>query len=39
MVLAMDAAQVPEAQERLAAFGDRATVIGCVTDRPGVVIL
>ena len=39
MVLAMDAAQVPEAQERLAAFGDRATVIGQVTDRPGVVIL
>ena len=39
MVLAMDAAQVPEAQERLAAFGDRATVIGRVTDRPGVVIL
>ena len=38
MVLAMDAAQAGEAIDILAQHGDRASVIGKVTDRPGVDI-
>ena len=39
MVLAMDAAQAGEAIDILAQHGDRAAVIGKVTDKPGVEIL
>ena len=39
MVLAMDATQAGEAIDILAQFGDRAAVIGKVTDKPGVEII
>ena len=39
MVLAMDATQAGEAIDILARFGDKAAVIGKVTDQPGVNIL
>ncbi|MBP3269633.1 MAG: phosphoribosylformylglycinamidine cyclo-ligase, partial [Bacteroidales bacterium] len=39
MVLAMDAAQAGEAIDILAQHGDKAAVIGKVTDKPGVEIL
>ena len=39
MVLAMDAARAGEAIDILAQFGDTASVIGKVTDKPGVDIL
>ena len=39
MVLAMDATQAGEAIDILAQYGDRASVIGRVTDCPGVNIL
>lgn len=38
MVLAMDASEADRAIEILAKHGDRASVIGRVTDKPGVVI-
>ena len=38
MVLAMDAAQAGEAIDILAQYGDKAAVIGKVTDQPGVNI-
>ena len=39
MVLAMDAAKAGEAIDILAQFGDKAAVIGKVTDKPGVEII
>ena len=39
MVLAMDATQAGEAIDILAQYGDKAAVIGNVTDQPGVNIL
>ena len=39
MVLAMDAAQAGEAIDILAQHGDKAAVIGKVTDQQGVNIL
>ncbi len=39
MVLAMDATQAGEAIDILAQYGDKAAVIGKVTDQPGVNIL
>ncbi|MBQ6253682.1 MAG: phosphoribosylformylglycinamidine cyclo-ligase [Bacteroidales bacterium] len=39
MVLAMDAAKAGEAIDILAQFGDKAAVIGNVTDKPGVEII
>ena len=38
MVLAMDASEADKAIEILKGYGDKATVIGKVTDKPGVVI-
>ncbi len=38
MVLAMDEAEAAKAIEILAKYGDKATIIGKVTDKPGVVI-
>ena len=38
MVLAMDATQAGEAIDILAQYGDKAAVIGKVTDHPGVII-
>ena len=38
MVLAMDATQAGEAIDILAQYGDKAAVIGTVTDKPGVEI-
>jgi len=39
MVLAMDAAQAGEAIDILAQHGDKAAIIGKVTDKPGVEII
>ena len=38
MVLAMDASEAGKAISILQSYGDRASVIGRITDRPGVVI-
>ena len=38
MVLAMDASEAGKAVSILQSYGDRASVIGRITDRPGVVI-
>ncbi|MDE6069473.1 MAG: phosphoribosylformylglycinamidine cyclo-ligase [Alistipes sp.] len=38
MVIALDASEAPRAIEILAAAGERASVIGRITDTPGVVI-
>lgn len=38
MVLAMDASEAQKAIDILASHGDMASVIGCVTDKPGVDI-
>ena len=38
MVLVLPEAEAPRAAERLASFGEKAAVIGSVTDRAGVVI-
>ena len=38
MVIALDASQAQKAIDILASHGDRATVIGKVTDKPGVDI-
>ena len=39
MVLAMDASEAEKAISILAAHGDKASIIGCVTDKPGVEII
>ena len=38
MVLAMDRSEAPKAIDILAGYGDKASIIGCVTDVPGVDI-
>ena len=38
MVLALDASEADKAISILGSHGERASVIGCITDRPGVVI-
>ena len=38
MVLALDESEAQKAIDILAGYGDKATVIGCVTDKPGVDI-
>jgi len=38
MVLAIDRSQADRAIEILASYGDKATIIGRVTDKPGVEI-
>ena len=39
MIAVLDAAEAPKAISILEAHGEKATVIGRVTDTPGVVIL
>ena len=39
MVLVLDAAQAQQAIDILSAHGEKASVIGCVTDKPGVNII
>jgi len=39
MVLVLDASQAQQAIDILASHGEKASVIGCVTDKPGVNII